>query len=950
MAEIDFPPFAEQGTNSAKVIHYLIDGYAAASAIPSNELRNTATVTSYLASDLTTTVSTVKTPQAVMYIADPTTVNLNPNVTPGTVTSCVTGYAPGNTANRQTLIQFAQGTSQAIYYDLLLPLGATFTGTTTTFRLNGAGRLYTSGAIAPTQTANYNGTGRTRLTWAIPAGLATLPGTYQLGITTGGIAVKLPAGCSGRYQADVTLGYAGPATPMCLSPNGTPATAAPVVPPADSDLSANGVGNNNYCGYSAALVVNPINPGFSVDKSVKGDLDAATVSGGGIGKVSPSGGTATYTVTFKNTGQSNLHDPVMYDLLPRTGDSRSSAFDVTLSSVPTPPTGVTIEYTTAANPCRPEVLANASNAGCTANAFSTTPPTPLSNTTALRITYDGTVGVTGSPFTQTLSVPFSVTTPLVANGQTAWNTVASNVHTGDSGDPAATDDLLAPSTSAKTGLTASDGVPQIVKSSSTPSYSAVGNTITYSFQVTNNAAATLTNIAVVDAFTDAPAGATPPVVSCPATTLAPNVSTTCTAVYTVTQADIDNGGLSDVATATGTSAGGGTISNASNGVTVPAVASPAITMTKSASPTSVTGAGDTITYNFLVTNTGNQTVHGLTVADPKLGPGSVSCPLATLPPTASTTCAASYTVTQADMDSGSITNRATATALDPTGAARTATSTAVVTAPAAAHISLTKSASPSSVSAVGDVITYGFHVVNDGTVSLTGITVADPMLTVQCTTTDLAPGAAEDCTGTYTVAQTDLDAGTITNTAIAHGTSPAGADIHSAPSSAAVTVAQNAVLTLTQTVDVPQATTAGQVLHYTFHVRNAGNITITGTTVTETGFTGTGGAPAVACPTALLAPGDTMDCTASYTVLAADLALFSIDNPAAVSGITANGPVSPATSSTRVVVDPPTSPVPPAAVLAATGAMSVGTGIILATALLGLGLTMLFLRRRRRSA
>ena len=54
-----------------------------------------------------------------------------------------------------------------------------------------------------------------------------------------------------------------------------------------------------------------------MNKSVQGNLDTAPIGGGGIGDVSPTGGTAAYDVTFTNTGQANLTDPVMYDICPR---------------------------------------------------------------------------------------------------------------------------------------------------------------------------------------------------------------------------------------------------------------------------------------------------------------------------------------------------------------------------------------------------------------------------------------------------------------------------------------------------------------------------------------------------------------------------------------------------------------------------------------------------------
>ena len=57
----------------------------------------------------------------------------------------------------------------------------------------------------------------------------------------------------------------------------------------------------------------------------------------------------------------------------------------------------------------------------------------------------------------------------------------------------------------------------------------------------------------------------------------------------------------------------------------------------------------------------------MAVNDSLIPSADVSCPDSTLAPGASETCTASYTVTQADVDNGSVTNTATAsgTALDP---------------------------------------------------------------------------------------------------------------------------------------------------------------------------------------------------------------------------------------------------------------------------------------------
>jgi len=91
--------------------------------------------------------------------------------------------------------------------------------------------------------------------------------------------------------------------------------------------------------------------------------------------------------------------------------------------------------------------------------------------------------------------------------------------------------------------------------------------------------------------------------------------------------------------------------------------SPALTTAKSAVDTNFAAAGDTIDYEYVVTNTGNVTIADpITVSDDRIA--TVNCPALPaggLAPTASITCAATYTVTQADVDAGSVTNVASAT-------------------------------------------------------------------------------------------------------------------------------------------------------------------------------------------------------------------------------------------------------------------------------------------------
>jgi uncharacterized repeat protein (TIGR01451 family) len=143
-------------------------------------------------------------------------------------------------------------------------------------------------------------------------------------------------------------------------------------------------------------------------------------------------------------------------------------------------------------------------------------------------------------------------------------------------------------------------------------------------------------------------------------------------------------------------------------------------------------------------------------------------------------CTATYTDTQADIDAGSITNTATVTATPPLGVAPPVSPPSSVTVPAVetAALTLVKSATPSLVTGAGQVVTYRFAITNTGNVTLTHVTVTDPMSglsAVNCPDATLAPAASMTCTATYTTTQDDVARGYITNTATAAGFEPDGA-------------------------------------------------------------------------------------------------------------------------------------------------------------------------------
>ncbi len=308
--------------------------------------------------------------------------------------------------------------------------------------------------------------------------------------------------------------------------------------------------------------------------------------------------------------------------------------------------------------------------------------------------------------------------------------------------PDATDDLSIPITQTP-GLT-------VEKSSTTTSLSAPG-TVTYSYLVTNTGNVTVTGISLSDDNDNDD-------MSCPAATLppAPGVnSMTCTATHTFSQAELDAGGtLDNVVTAASNEA-----PDATDDLSIPITQTPGLTVEKSSTTTSLSAPG-TVTYSYLVTNTGNVTVTGISLSDDNDN-DDMSCPAATLPPAPgvnSMTCTATHTFSQAELDAGGTLDNVVTAASNEAPDATDDLSIPITQTPA---IDMVKSVGLAIASAcptagyvdsltvtVGDQICYQFEVTNTGNVTLTDVSVSDPMLsaTAICEFASLAAGATATCT------------------------------------------------------------------------------------------------------------------------------------------------------------------------------------------------------------
>ncbi len=221
------------------------------------------------------------------------------------------------------------------------------------------------------------------------------------------------------------------------------------------------------------------------------------------------------------------------------------------------------------------------------------------------------------------------------------------------------------------GTVAVDPVPvwqiSLAKSADRTTFNAAGQTIGYTYTIVNtgNQPVGPAQFSVSDNKIDAGAA-----FACgPATTtLTPNTGTmgapsagsfvTCHASYTVTQADVDAGFVRNVASA---SVGGEVkLVSETAEVTVEAAQGASLELVKTPNQTTFTNVGDSITYTYTLTNNGNVTLTGpFAVTDDKIASVDCSAAAGQLAPGQHTACTASYAITQADIDAGTVVNHAT---------------------------------------------------------------------------------------------------------------------------------------------------------------------------------------------------------------------------------------------------------------------------------------------------
>ncbi|WP_299316053.1 hypothetical protein, partial [uncultured Aquimarina sp.] len=466
---------------------------------------------------------------------------------------------------------------------------------------------------------------------------------------------------------------------------------------------------------------------------------------------------------------------------------------------------------------------------------------------------------------------------------------------------------------------------------------AVGDIITYTFTVENTGNVSIDTITIDDTLTgstDLPV--TPSI-------LLPGEIGTATATYTITQTDINTGSVTNSAIAEGEDPNGDPVvdvsddgdetvdgpdadSDPTNDPTITDLTpNPELTMTKTSVVGGTGAVGDIITYTFTVENTGNVSIDIITIDDTLTGSTDLPVTPSTLLPGEIGTATATYTITQTDVDTGSVTNSATVEGEDPNGdpvvdvsdngdettdgpdadsdPTNDPTITDLTPNP---ELTMTKTSVVGGTGAVGDIITYTFTVENTGTVTVDTITIDDTLTgstDLPVTPSSLAPGEIGTATATYTITQTDVDTGSVTNSATVEGEDPNGdpvvdvsdngdettdgPDADSDPTNdpTITDLTPNPELRLTKTSVVGGTGAVGDIITYTFTVENTGTVTVDTITIDDT-LTGSTDLPVT--PSTLL-PGEIGTATATYTITQTDINTGSVTNSATVEGEDPNG-------------------------------------------------------------
>ena len=433
-----------------------------------------------------------------------------------------------------------------------------------------------------------------------------------------------------------------------------------------------------------------------------------------------------------------------------------------------------------------------------------------------------------------------------------------------------------------------------------------GEKVTYTFSISNDGNSSLSNIRLTDSllgFTDRK--------------VADSIATGGTKEYsapeaiTVTADQARSGKIDNTATVKGTPPSGMSDVTATGKATVPTVVpAPKLTLEKTVDRKSLSSAeskvGTKLTYTFKVTNAGNVNIVNLSINDKLSGVSAIKMTYPTgdgiLAPGATATGTATYSLTDSDIARQGVTNTAQASGTDKaTGNAVKSNESSVTTSVVqSAGLSIAKTVNKASLTGdaakAGTGLTYTFKISNNGNVAIDGISIRDDMAGLSNISMiwpgasgSLGAGQSATGTATYRVKQSDVDAGTVSNTARAMGTNHAtGASVSSNESTATTTIDRTIRLGVSKTANptrIPAAEAIpGKTISYAIAVKNNGNTTADISAVDSMPEIGT-----VSMSKSRLAPGETATATVSHAVTSGDIGAGTVSNTVTVNGRTIDG-------------------------------------------------------------
>uniref|UniRef100_UPI0025D66BA7 DUF7507 domain-containing protein n=1 Tax=uncultured Pedobacter sp. TaxID=246139 RepID=UPI0025D66BA7 len=645
--------------------------------------------------------------------------------------------------------------------------------------------------------------------------------------------------------------------------------------------------NDKYNDVSTATLATVIINQVSTSNP-KINVDAAT------GKVNVAAGTlpGVYTLTYQITDKLNLANTSTAIV---TVNIPNWITDLQVSKTANV-TGVenngNISYTITIKNNGPATVLSGESIGLIENL-----PAGLDNVSYSAI--GGNYSSTGKTFTLTTDLLAGEQVSLIVNARVAAtytgaglvNSVALN-STATSTDPDNTNNQSTVTTQLLKGKIA------LVKTSV---LSADGNSITYSFKVTNIGDVALNSIVLTDAKLGL--NQTFPNV------LAVGTNFTYSQVYVLTQSDKDAGLVTNTASVTAKTPAGNTVTDVSgtdysndNPTVTQLSLSPGFTLTKSAN-NSATKVGDVISYNITFKNTGNVTLTDIALVDANADAGSLTpSNIASVLPGATVNITAKHTVKQSEINAGGFSNQVSASAKDPKGNTIAKVSDDPSTpAPDDATFSQIV-ANPSLrftkvfANAVGvvKVIEYSIQVTNTGNVTLTDIVVtdegADAGSIKPAMISKLEPSETALIIARHTLTQPEIDNGRFVNQASLVARYSGSNKLNKlsddprtlAPDDATVfLIKETPGLTLVKTGIL---SADGNSITYTFTAKNTGNVTLNNFNLLDPKISST-----LTFSPASIAPDETAVATAVYTITQAEKNASSVRNTATLTAKTPGG-------------------------------------------------------------